>query len=395
MSRYLSILCCLFVAGCAVSADEPLEPRFEGPGLNAKADGFSQVETSNLDFGQTATGEFDEDFQFFAYEFAAREDAEIRAEVSRRGSSSRLDTVMFLYRLSDTEEPSRIAVDRDSGWGALSRIDDFRLYSEGNYAFVIGTADSAGRGNFTVALDCLSGECGPVNVPVPTCPTPMQKPFFDCVSEIGAGSGFEVPLWEASEYCTDDEEVFYGAYSDVCFGIDEPAWCAEGQSGVAETCGEFVDALYPGPGDLGSRTETVASPTLDTFVNAANNSDDCAVSEDAGCQVEGKVYRYEGAAPSMPQIFAFARTSSMVGPGILEDQSQSGQAGFDSFGNSFGASASLTPTLEAHGSGEGEFGNLTGDDFQWNYGDCQADAAVAHFPEVNTIIIVHSTFCAG
>lgn len=392
MKRSLFFACLMALVGCAAPGDL-VEPELEGPGLAGKADGFSNIETAQMRFGDEHAGEFTRDFQYFAYEFVAREDAEIRAEVTQRGTSRDLDTTMFLYRLSDTSEPSRIAVDDDGGWGAFSRIDDFRLYSEGRYAFVVGTRSGDGRGSFNVALECLSGECAPEAPPEPACATPMQESLMrDCVREVGYESGFEIPLHEVARICETDGDIT-STYESHCERSGAPAWCADGRDTIVAECTRFLTEAYV-EDTLTGRVESVDEPDADELAAYAHESDACGVSEDSGCGVTLGVYRYTGNEATMQELFAFVRSRFEVGPGVMAEQTLGGEGAYG-IADFYGMRPGVEQVVERHGSGTAHTGSIGESDFQWNWGDCTADAGVVHFPESQTFVVMTSLFCAG
>ena len=188
-----------------LTACDSSEPEADGvvePGLDGKMDEFSGVEDGGvLRFGETVDGVFDEDFQFFEYSFRAREDAVLHIEITRAGSSSDLDTTLFLYRNAPGSAPSRIAFDDASGWGSLSRISDFRLYSEGEYTIVVGTKNATGRGRFRLSLGCASGACEP-ETPVAACHPFFQEALQECFAEVGSDLEFEVPGHALVDECS-------------------------------------------------------------------------------------------------------------------------------------------------------------------------------------------------
>lgn len=391
MKRSLFFACLLAFVGCAAPGDL-VEPEFEGPGLAGKADGFSNIDSTEMRFGDELDGEFTRDFQYFAYEFEAREDAVIRAEVTQRGTSRSLDTTMFLYRLSATSEPSRIASDDDSGWGAFSRIDDFRLYSEGRYAFVIGTRDSQGRGNFNVSLGCLSGECAPELPAEPACATPMRDSLLrDCVREIGYESGFEIPLDEVAGLCADDAVTT--AYEDHCRASGSPEWCAAGQETIVSECNRYLSTSYAA-NTLAGRVEDISSPEADELEAYAHESEGCGVSEDSGCGVTLNVYRYTGNVATMPELFAYVRSRFEVGPGVMAEQDLGGE-GLLGIAAWYDMREPVQDIVNEAGTGTAHTGSMSDDDFQWNWGDCTADAGVVHYPDTQTFVVITSLFCAG
>lgn len=396
MKRTLIVASLLAVAGCAISGcaapGDLVEPEFEGPGLESKTDGFSSIEASRLNFGEEATAEFDRDFQYFAYEFEAREDATIHAEVTQRGSSRGLDTTMFVYRLSDGEQPSRIASDDDSGWGALSEVTDFRLFSEGLYAIVIGTKDAAGRGDFRVTLECLSGECAPEVPAEPICADAMRSSIRECMDEVAHENDYELPMNEVAAECTRDLDLTFEWH---CDGADAPEWCFRGEGTVTRACEADMRRTYPS-NSLSGRVTVIDTPDFDELVDAAHMSEGCGVSEESGCTVSLTALNYTGDAPSIEEIFAYARSRSQVGPGVGLDV-DSNPGSIEGLGQTYDIDV---PLLEQIGDlglnmSQAEEGFMFQDDISWNFGDCQVDVAVAHDASSRTIVVFDSLFCAG
>src|SRR5262245_51040185 len=92
----------VLLAGCSSATDgPPVEPSFD-----SKADSFVDFSSAeDISFGDTVSGTFDQDFQFFIYRFDAAEGAALTAEVTHAGTSSSLNTTMYLYRLERGEDP--------------------------------------------------------------------------------------------------------------------------------------------------------------------------------------------------------------------------------------------------------------------------------------------------
>jgi hypothetical protein len=392
MKRALFLASLLAISGCAAPSDL-LEPEFEGPGLAAKADGFSSIQTEHLTFGEEGSAEFVRDFQYFAFEFEAREGAEIDAEVTQRGTSRGLDTTMFLYRLSDHAEPTRIASDDDEGWGALSRITDFRLYSEGLYAIVVGTKGALGRGNFRLTLGCLSGECAPEDPPEPLCSDDMRRSIYTCMDEETSANEFEAPMNEVAAHCARDLDLTFEYH---CDGADRPEWCFRGEGTVIRACEAYLRTTYPSSEDLAGRVTAIDTPDFDELADAAHMSEGCGVSEDSGCTVSLEAMSYTGEAPDLETVLALARARSIIGPGVgLEVSSQAGAV--SRLARSFELESAIDDAVDDLGidRSTAEEGYMFQDDIGWNYGDCQVDTAALHDTSTSTIVIFDVVWCAG
>ncbi len=386
----LPILALLPLAAC----DQPESGGDSGlvePSLDGKSDEFSGVEDGGtLRFGETIDGTFDEDFQFFEYTFRAREDALLDIEVTRSGSSQGLDTTLFLYRNEPGAAPSRIAVDDDEGWGSLSRIRDFRLFSEGEYTIVVGTKNGSGRGNFRLSLGCADGDCEPQTVA--ECNPFLQEALEECFAEIGGVElDFEVPAHALVGECRDWVNA---STESICPTQDEPL-CVDSAPALA-ACEAAWEAQYVRP--IVSLTED-NDGGLDALVESVWSSPNCDGGEDAGCRFEGVLYRYEGDAPGAPELLAFARETSEIGPGAYLDQTLEADVsalrgivdryGVDDAFEAFLDDAGLDLS-EARVAVTESFG-----EFQWNWGDCEGGLITATFPSAQRVVIFEDSFCAG
>ncbi|MGE0784192.1 MAG: hypothetical protein AB7S26_00790 [Sandaracinaceae bacterium] len=384
----------LAVAGC-MGASAPVEPEFDGPGLTAKADGFTHLDSAPIEFGSAVTGEFTRDFQFFAYELSAREDAVLTAEVTRTGSSSRLDTTMFLYRLSDTEAPRRIAFDDDAGWGNLSRLSDFRLFSDGRYAIVIGTDGANGRGAFRLSLECEGEACE--SEPA-VCNGAMRLELLRCLEQTTEDLSYESTMAEVAAICREDG-ISQRSFENLCDGGPRPSsFCAEGAASVARGCDDYLRAAYVEVGDFAGRIEAVdAEAEIDEMLTLASGSSACGASSDSGCQLGVDIVEYTGEAPSMETLFAYARSLSVVGPGSMPEQEETAQDTLRTMSAEYDFPTQLDAFLADHDIDEAgsRYGAVDGGDFRWTHGDCSAHAAIGLYPASRTVVTIWSVFCAG
>ncbi len=385
----------LLVALLPLAACDTTEPAQDAgvvePTIDGKNDEFSGVENGGtISFGDEVTGTFDEDFQFFEYTFRAREDAQLDIEITRTGSSQGLDTTLFLYRNEAGASPSRIGFDDDNGWGALSRISDYRLYSEGEYTIVVGTKDATGRGNFRLTLGCDSGECGPIAEPA-ACHPHFQEALEECMQEFAADSGYEdhaYNLVEDCEYWVDDST------EALCPDEDEPL-CVD-SSDELEACMTNARSEYARPTNLLS---SVDDASFEAFEQGVFESDGCNVGEDAGCVFGVGFYSVDGDMPSTPQILAYARQVSQVGPSAYLQQSlESDVSTLRAIEERYGIEGALDTALDLEGlriedaqvSVTETFGEV-----QWNWGDCEGGSIVAAFPDAGRVLIIEDLFCHG
>ncbi len=392
-TRLLLPLLALFPVSACDQPEEAVDAGVVEPSIDGKTDEFSGVENGGtLRFGETVDGAFDEDFQFFEYTFRAREDAQLDIEITQAGSSRDLDTTLFLYRNDpDGGAPSRIAFDNDDGWGDLSRIRDFRLFSEGEYTIVVGTAGATGRGRFRLSLGCASGECEP-ETPIPECHPHFQAALEECFVEIGQwDASFEIPAHELVGEC---EDWASDSTEALCPDEDEPL-CFD--SGPAfDACMDVWETEYVRPATGLQRVEV---ENLQLLHERVWDSENCNAGEDAGCGFNAGVYSYDGDAPSAAALLAFARSQSEIGPGAFLDQTLEADAGaLPRLVDNYNAGAALDLVLDEAGLDFDEARVAVGDsfsEFQWNWGDCEGAVLTATFPTAQRVIVIEDFFCYG
>jgi hypothetical protein len=382
----------------ACDVDDDTDGGLVEPSFDAKSDELSGVEDGGeLTFGGEASGVFERDFQFFGYTFEAREDAEVTIEVTQKGSSQALDTTLFLYALTDGEEPRRIVVDDDDGFGALSRIDRFRLFEAGRYAVVIGTKDAGGRGKFRVTLACDSGECGAVKPPDTPCPRAMQAGMVECLHDTSSDFSLESRFDELiTEACAteSDLETFR---EDACAESTEP-FCEGDQAIIA--CEAFALASYPSPERVKGLLTEIDDPAMQALEDAAHASDVCGEFDaDAGCVFAGSIFTYDPAQSiALAELLAHARTQLDSGPGVAAEQDtpDGPAAAFDGFMGFFGIGAEAKALLDALGVDLSGANVATAfGEFQFSGGDCQADIVVVQFPDTGTVLDFNVLSCSG
>lgn len=390
-THVLPLLALLPLVACDASEPAQQDDGVVEPNLDGKNDEFSGVENGGtISFGDAVTGTFDEDFQFFEYTFRAREDAELDIEITRTGSSRSLDTTLFLYRNEAGAAPSRIGFDDDSGYGALSRISDYRLYSEGEYTIVIGTKGASGRGNFRLTLGCDSGECGPVAEPA-ACHPHFQSALEECMQEFAADSGYEDHAYNLVDDC---EGWVDDSTEALCPDDDEPL-CLD-SSDALEACMTNARSAYARPTNA---LTSIDDASFEAFEQGVFESDGCNVGEDAGCVFDVGFYSVDGDMPSTPQLLAYARQVSQIGAGAYLQQSLESDVGtLRAIEARYGGEGALEAALEleglriedAHVSVTETFGEV-----QWNWGDCEGGSIVATFPDAGRVLIIEDLFCYG
>jgi len=388
----LPLLALLPLAACDQPADEA-DGGIVEPSVDGKSDEFSGVEDGGtIRFGETIDGTFDEDFQFFEYSFRAREDAVLDIEITQAGSSQGLDTTLFLYRNdADGGAPSRIAVDDDEGWGALSRIEGFRLYAEGEYTIVVGTKGGTGRGNFRLSLGCDSGECAP-ETPQAECHPFFQEALQECFVEIGQYDyEFETPAFELVADCRDWAQ---DSTESICPDDDEPL-CFD-STPAFDACMAVWEAEYVRPA---TNLTGTSGEGLDALQEAVWASEHCNVGEDAGCTFNSSLYRFEGDAPKPAALLAFAREQTEVGPGAFLDQTlEANTDALKSLVDNYEAGEAFDAFLAAEGLQLDEAQVAVSEsfgDFSWNWGDCNGAVVTATFPSAARVLILEDMFCYG
>lgn len=237
--RASALVCiALSLAACGGTEDGPVVvPELDG----GKADAIDQVEDRGaLVFGEARTGGFVEDLQFDGYRVSVREGAQVRLEITQKGTAKKLDTTLFVYGplQQGAFGTSAIAFDDDSGWGKQSRLAGLEL-AGGEYLVVVGTRDARGRGAYRLLASCTSGECEPL--PPAGCDETVANNILACVANQVADSAADpetaaLTRAEALEICTDGEALG-PVFDNLCLGPQPAAFCAAGFQSFAEQAG--------------------------------------------------------------------------------------------------------------------------------------------------------------
>lgn len=207
------------------------------------ADGIDTVSfKGSLAQGTPVTGTFTKNQQFDGYFLDVRAGAEVKLEITHKGSSMSLDTTLFVYGPADgggNFDDDYVAFDNDAGYGKLSKLTT-TLATAGRYAVVIGTKTGKGRGNYRLLPTCLSGDCAPVaEIPLGGCPQVIVDKMRTCLTDnVGtyepltpwlnfaeqcADADLLAPIYDdtcgpgsTAAHCLGSFEAFYGVYAPAC-----------------------------------------------------------------------------------------------------------------------------------------------------------------------------------
>jgi hypothetical protein len=183
------------------------------------ADGIDTVSfKGSLAPGTPVTGSFTKNQQFDGYFLDVRAGAELKLEITHKGSSMNLDTTLFVYGPADLGgnfDDAYIAFDNDAGYGKLSKLTT-TLSSAGRYAVVVGTKTGKGRGNYRLLPTCLSGECAPIaEIPLGGCPQVIVDKMRTCVTDNVGTYDPLTPWLNFAEQCA-DADLLAPIYDQTC-----------------------------------------------------------------------------------------------------------------------------------------------------------------------------------
>ncbi len=154
----------LFASACSENNMEVPTPTLDA---GVKTDVIDHVEIrGSIAVGESVVDEFSEDLEFHGYTIDLLANTEVQIEITQKETLRSLDTTLFVYGPQQGTDggvagygTSAIAFDNDSGWGRHARITPFAAPQSGQYLIVVGTVDGRGRGNYRLAVDCLSADC--------------------------------------------------------------------------------------------------------------------------------------------------------------------------------------------------------------------------------------------
>ena len=181
----------LGATGMACTAAEPA----------SQAESQAVTERGALGWDAPVEGELRQDLEYHAYTFEVKAGSRFTLEITQKGSSMGLDTMMLLYGPADGEgQRERLAVDYDSGWGGLSKLEGMTVEHSGMYVVTVGTASGLDRGRYRLALTCDAGNCIPEDSPLPLIEGEPNTEFLETFNAYD------------SEYCYQQGRAFH--YSD-------------------------------------------------------------------------------------------------------------------------------------------------------------------------------------
>lgn len=231
----------LTAAGCGDAQDPETKTAFAEPALSGdlRADVAQRVSLRGpLAFEAPASGRFEEDLQFDAWTLNVRPGAVVTLDMTRTGSSRSLDATLLVYGPKQNGVyGTRAALrDDDGGWGKLPRLTKQTLQAGGEYLVVLGTHDGQGRGDYRLVSTCVSGDCAPPALNLPSsCPETIGKAVRRCVG----GQVTDPDLTELTRLTPED--ALAACVDAEPFAVGYDAHCAEG-GGAAYCSAPYEDA---------------------------------------------------------------------------------------------------------------------------------------------------------
>ncbi|NTX59680.1 hypothetical protein HUA74_03305 [Myxococcus sp. CA051A] len=170
--------------------------------------------------------------QYYSFAINVAAGSSAKLEVTHLGSSMSLDTGLFVYGPRDASGSYGTTVraqDDDAGYGQLSKVASVTFAQGGEYLVVVSSGEGAGK-RFRLQLDCLSGNCEPVDPSVyATCDQSRVGPRVeDCMAHWDAEG---LPVNEAFALCFGADDA-HALYEGACApsASSKPVWCAGGEA---------------------------------------------------------------------------------------------------------------------------------------------------------------------
>lgn len=222
----------LALVACADEADKTAAPRYDALAA-AKADG--PVIAGALGFSEASIGALSRAVPRQTWILEARPGAIVDLEVTHKGTTAALDTVMIVVGpvTSDVATSPVVAEDDDSGWGLHSRIRGLTL-AGGRYLVTVQSYDGRQKGSYRLVAACRSGACEPVATTGVArddryCHPTLKAGIERCVDEQLADVDRDPATWTSLDVglsCVDAEPV--ARWRDAVCADESPApsWCA-------------------------------------------------------------------------------------------------------------------------------------------------------------------------
>ncbi|MBW2462580.1 MAG: hypothetical protein JRH11_13105 [Deltaproteobacteria bacterium] len=392
----LGMMIALALGGCAAETKGPGMP---GPDVAGKADFSDRVSTEGelvlvetLD-GLVAEegGEFTEDFEYQGFRLRTRGGSKLRIEVTQRGTSRGLDTVLYVYGPHGSGGyPSRLATDDDAGWGRLSRIDDLEVPETGDYLVVVGTHDGIGRGAYNIAATCLSGDCLDVEVPA-TCPGSVEGSIHECVDEWIAEGDYLDTRREGFTACTEVADDIH--FETVCGGSsDVEGWCLAGfdayRDVILPACITALDPVFPEDTDpLRFRYRGGLGADIEAHLEATES--DCCGASAVTAEV---IAPASGEAVTLAWVVDSVRQAEDM-PSLWQTNAETDVATFNSHAGSYNLAPEFVELLEANaGSTSFRIGHLDANWYPAAAAEAWEDLYIFHF---DNDVVTTVRFSAG
>ncbi|HRE88487.1 MAG TPA: proprotein convertase P-domain-containing protein [Myxococcota bacterium] len=207
----------LLLALTTACADEAVGPALAPDLAEGKADAGDKVTKKGalgLGADLAVSASFTEDLEFHGFELTLGEGADVRIEVTQKGTTRGLDTTMYVYGPRDTATgafgTTAKAFDDDAGYGKLSLLKSMKAASGGTFLVVIGTRDGRGRGNYRLEARCNNDRCAPPVEPEAACHPEFKAAIADCVTDWQADPDYDdsvLSAWDLTYQCADVEPL--------------------------------------------------------------------------------------------------------------------------------------------------------------------------------------------
>ncbi len=223
------------LAACSDVAEKSSELPFDA--LEAgKSDSIALA--GALTFTTPVSGQLDKSIPRATYTLEVRPGAKVDLEVTHKGTSAALDTIMTVVgpTAADVASTPLVGRDDDSGWGFHSKLKGLTLAAGGRYLVTVSTYNGKQKGKYTLVATCKSGDCAPLPI------GPIAPPFDDrychpqlltgmnvCIDEQMADpdrNPVTMDALEVARACADAEPVA-PAHDAICATeTPAPSWCA-------------------------------------------------------------------------------------------------------------------------------------------------------------------------